>query len=162
MSQIRCIGFLSLLILSLQGLKAEEISRKCEILDGESKIPLNLKLKLGEPVVSQDVFEEVIGHKLESTATLEGKESLKFNGQSMVMEASMDWERVDYEPLKLLGVEGEGAIVKVTFYYAKEKEESNAYDLILVSIDVKTDNEEKAYAGSYGSFQGKNFLCFKE
>ncbi len=131
----------------------------CQILDKSSSVPLNLTLE-AESVAEDFAETSKLVASLEHLGQ-EKAEVLKGFKQSYAKNV-LDLERIDYQPLELLGL-AEFDIAHAAFFFANDEaalENSQIeFKLVLTSIFKSVENGKLVYAGSYGSYDNQNVLC---
>lgn len=132
----------------------------CQLLEsGEEPRVLDLKIKRSETVIDEEDPRFLEG-EIEVTSSVPGLDLNTSGAYQHVKRNQLDLERIDYEPLQLLGL-NEWDIGDTTFYYMKEDPLARDLDLILVSVFRRSEGpkNEQTYAGSYGTYRGRNLLC---
>jgi len=130
----------------------------CQILTQASA--QSLKLTLSAQELLPDSSHRKLLASLEHSGTNQ-PEQLKGYKESYSKNV-LDLERIDYQPLELLGL-AEFDIAHVAFYFAKdESAEANPqmeFKFALTSIFKSSQEGELVYAGSYGSYDYENVIC---
>jgi hypothetical protein len=136
---------------------AEESSIKCQLYEGKKGEPtVTLKLDRAPSIANSEEQPKLSVAAIEISSKSEKK---LFGIYQHYQKNILDIERIDYEPLGLLGLM-EGDIFEATFYMAKEDQESRDLDLSIVSIYTQGKDNKPVYGGSYGNYFGHNLICF--
>ena len=135
------------------------ITIDCRVMNDPSK-PLQLTLQessiLLDPASDSNSERKV----LKVTAkNLEGERT--FSGfYETFNKGNIDYERIQYEPLEMLGV-SEINLARISFYFAQESTASYEYEFVFAASykDNVGDPTAPSFAGLYGSYFRENVLC---